>query len=177
MGSVAGEARHAVSIEGHPLCLLRVAHAVNLLNQAGLGTVIGERQLHRHRARADHAFEVSINGSRTGQRIDLVRYVAWLADRIHGAGDTSSTGDVTLHGVLGMLERQQYRCAISGRHLTPDTASLDHRIPVSRGGPHRLENAQVLHADVNRAKASLTNDEFIALCREVVAWADRSTSN
>jgi CRISPR/Cas system Type II protein with McrA/HNH and RuvC-like nuclease domain len=46
---------------------------------------------------------------------------------------------------------------------------LDHILPVSRGGKHSIENAQVLHKEVNRAKGTLTNEEFIQLCHEVVA--------
>jgi len=30
----------------------------------------------------------------------------------------------------------------------------------------------VLHKDVNRAKGSLTKEQFVALCREVVTWID-----
>lgn len=169
------ETDHAISIQGYPSQLFRVAAVVDQLNSTELGRVIGERQLHRHRARADHAFEIRVNKSHCGHRIDLLRYLAWLADRVHGGDELTSSGEVTVHGVFGILERQQYRCSLSGRTLEPETASLDHRIPVCRGGSHRLENAQVLHKDINRAKAALTNEEFIALCREVVAWADYHT--
>lgn len=75
--------------------------------------------------------------------------------------------------VLKLLKRQKYRCALTGEKLAPDTASLDHIIPVSRGGKSYLGNAQVLDATVNRAKHTMTNDEFIAMCRQVVRHADR----
>jgi len=52
--------------------------------------------------------------------------------------------------------------------LDPETASLDHAVPISRGGEHRIENTQVLDRTVNRAKGTLTNAEFITLCAEVV---------
>jgi hypothetical protein len=32
---------------------------------------------------------------------------------------------------------------------------------------------QVLHKDVNRAKSTMTNEEFVQLCREVVEYATR----
>jgi len=38
------------------------------------------------------------------------------------------------------------------------------------GGKHLVENTQVLHKDVNRAKTTMTNEEFIRLCREVVEY-------
>jgi 5-methylcytosine-specific restriction endonuclease McrA len=79
---------------------------------------------------------------------------------------------VSTANVLTLLERQRFRCALTGRLLTPQTAALDHIVPIRCGGGHVIENTQVLHKDVNRAKGSLTNEEFIALCREVARWAD-----
>ncbi len=40
-----------------------------------------------------------------------------------------------------------------------------------------MENVQVLQKQVNRAKGTLTNEEFIALCREVVTHADSANPN
>ena len=85
-------------------------------------------------------------------------------------------GPVSVENVLRLLEYQQYRCALTGRRLTPKTAALDHMAPVRFGGKHIIENAQVLHKEVNRAKGALTSDEFTGLCREVVQWSDRLTA-
>ena len=87
--------------------------------------------------------------------------------------DPAPKGPVSVENVLRLLEHQQHRCALTGRRLTPETAALDHIVPVRFGGEHLIENTQVLHKDVNRAKGSLTNDEFSGLCREVVRWSDR----
>lgn len=92
------------------------------------------------------------------------------------ASDSSRpSGAVTSGNVLRLLEWQQHRCALTGRPLTPETASLDHIVPVSCGGEHVLENAQVLHKDVNRAKTTMSNEEFIELCTEVVDHASATT--
>jgi 5-methylcytosine-specific restriction endonuclease McrA len=80
---------------------------------------------------------------------------------------------VTTDNVLRLIEWQHYRCALTGRALTPETASLDHIVPVRSGGEHRIENTQVLHRDVNWAKTTMTTDEFVQLCREVVAQASK----
>ncbi len=80
-------------------------------------------------------------------------------------------GSVCTGNVLKLLDFQSYRCALTGRGLTPETTALDHIVPVAQGGEHSIENTQALHKDVNRAKGSLSNDEFLALCREVVRWA------
>lgn len=86
------------------------------------------------------------------------------------------TGDVSVESVLRLLESQQYRCALTGRSLTPQTAAMDHIVPVRFGGEHAIDNAQVLHKEVNRAKGSLTNEEFIGMCREVVRRSDRQNT-
>jgi 5-methylcytosine-specific restriction endonuclease McrA len=85
-------------------------------------------------------------------------------------------GPVTATSVVRMLEYQDYRCALTGRRLTPDVAALDHVVPVRNGGKHVIENAQILHKIVNRAKSTMTNDEFIQMCREVVELAGSETS-
>ena len=81
------------------------------------------------------------------------------------------SGRVTTANVMQLLEHQGYRCALTGRRLQPATASLDHITPIRSGGEHVIENTQVLHKDVNRAKSTLTNEEFVQLCREVVDHA------
>lgn len=74
---------------------------------------------------------------------------------------------VTGKQILQLVESQEYRCAITKRALTPESASLDHIIPLSRGGSHSIENLCVVDQQVNAAKGSMTTDEFVALCREV----------
>lgn len=76
---------------------------------------------------------------------------------------------VTGKQIMELIETQQYRCALSGRELTPETASLDHVIPLSRGGKHDISNLQVLDHQVNAAKGTMTMEEFTAMCGDVVA--------
>ena len=142
---------------------LRVSHVVRILNSTPLGPVINERQLYRHRMKGGDRFY-------GGRRVDLLAYVAWLIEQRRLPPRRRRSETVSPEEVRQLLQRQNYRCALTGRHLTPDCASLDHVVPISRGGEHRIENAQVLHRDVNRAKGTLTNEEFLAICREVVAW-------
>ena len=92
-----------------------------------------------------------------------------------GADADTLSGPVSTNNVLQLLEYQGYRCALTGRELTPETAALDHVVPVRNDGEHVIENTQVLHKEVNRAKGSLSNDEFIALCHEVVRWSGLNT--
>lgn len=74
--------------------------------------------------------------------------------------------------LLGLIESQGYRCALTGRQLKPETASLDHKVPLGRGGEHAIENIWIVHEDVNRAKGTMTAEEFVALCHEVVSYQE-----
>ncbi len=65
---------------------MRPADVVRLLNSADLGVVIDERQLYRHRMRA--GFRIG-----DGKRVDLLRYLGWLVDQIHGPQDEKSVAD------------------------------------------------------------------------------------
>ncbi len=96
---------------------------------------------------------------------------------LHSETDaTRPRGRVNTSNILRLLEHQRYCCALTGRQLTPETASLDHIVPVRCGGEHVIENTQVLHKNVNRAKTTMTREEFIQLCREVVAYVDSQLS-
>jgi 5-methylcytosine-specific restriction endonuclease McrA len=70
-----------------------------------------------------------------------------------------------------MIQAQEYRCALSGMKITPETARIDHKIPVSAGGGDEIENLQWVHQEVNRMKGTLDNEEFLDICRKVSQWA------
>jgi 5-methylcytosine-specific restriction endonuclease McrA len=80
--------------------------------------------------------------------------------------------NITAKAVLKMIESQSYRCAISGVDLTPETATLDHRTPLSRGGQHDIGNSWIVHKNVNAAKGTMLMEEFVQMCRDVVAHVD-----
>ncbi|WP_439624097.1 HNH endonuclease [Gemmata sp.] len=79
--------------------------------------------------------------------------------------------------LMKLLERQDFRCAYTGRSLSPETASVDHITPISRGGLNELSNLAIVHMDVNTAKSSMTLEEFVAVCREVVDNFERHMSS
>jgi 5-methylcytosine-specific restriction endonuclease McrA len=80
--------------------------------------------------------------------------------------------NITARQVIDLLKRQGYRCAISGRQLTPETASLDHIVPLGRGGEHGIANVCIVDHRVNIAKGTMTLEEFVSLCRDVVECQD-----
>jgi len=83
---------------------------------------------------------------------------AWLG----GADQTDVLKD--------LLEAQGSLCPYTGRKLVPGkNASIDHKVPRSRGGEDKVENLQWVDGEVNRAKTSMPHDEFIALCHLVAS--------
>lgn len=59
--------------------------------------------------------------------------------------------------------------------MTPDTAALDHVIPVSQGGhPTDARNGGFLHEVVNKMKGSMELAEFVDWCRKVTAPASNA---
>jgi len=83
---------------------------------------------------------------------------------------------VTTSQIKKLIESQNYCCALTNRPLTPETASLDHKQPISRGGTHEVANLWVVEHFVNTAKGSLTVEEFVSMCRDVVRHQDATTT-
>lgn len=81
-----------------------------------------------------------------------------------------STMKVDASFLKKLIEKQEFRCAISGIELTPDNAALDHIIPYANGGRHRRDNVQWVHNDINAIKGQFEHGRFIELCRLVAAW-------
>jgi len=88
---------------------------------------------------------------------------------------------VTKEQILELLEKQEYKCALSGiplimsRTFSKDrtnqasstTASLD-RIDSSKG--YVLGNVQWVHKDVNLMKNKFDNQYFINMCKNINQW-------
>ena len=68
---------------------------------------------------------------------------------------------------MKLLKDQGYKCALTGRELTPDNCEADHIVSIDDGGPHEPSNIQLVRTEVNRAKGAMSNEAFVALCREV----------
>ena len=72
--------------------------------------------------------------------------------------------------LMKKIEDQQYRCALSGIELTPESAVLDHIIPVSEGGTDTIENLQWVHEEINRMKGTMNNTQFLAAVHKIARW-------
>lgn len=82
----------------------------------------------------------------------------------------TTQGKATAESLMGLIKSQEYRCQLSGILLEPSTAALDHKVPISSGGSDSIENLQWVSSDVNKAKGSMSQEEFIAMCKRVASW-------
>jgi hypothetical protein len=66
--------------------------------------------------------------------------------------------------VKSIWEEQKGLCKVTGAVLIPgDTATLDHIIPVSRGGQGTKNNLRFVHSGVNAFKKTLSEEDFASL--------------
>jgi 5-methylcytosine-specific restriction endonuclease McrA len=65
------------------------------------------------------------------------------------------------------------KCYLTGTPIDlskPSTYELDHIIPKSRGGDNSIDNLGLASKQANQAKGNMTNEEFIALCKQIVKY-------
>lgn len=103
--------------------------------------------------------------------VELVNAARNKRNQIARNKGTSNSGKGVATSLYRLLESQNFLCALTGEVLTPENAALDHKTPLSRGGTNDIENLQWLTKEANTAKASMTNDEFIAVCALVARKA------
>jgi len=95
----------------------------------------------------------------------------WLPKEMIARSKRSKTGKASASELMQLIDTQEYRCALSGVLLTPETSSLDHKTPISSGGSDAIDNLQWVSNEVNRAKGSMNQDAFIEMCRLVSQWS------
>lgn len=85
---------------------------------------------------------------------------------------TKETRDeaVTGKSLFRLAESNGFRCGLSGTEMHPDDASIDHVIPLSKGGSHTLSNIAVIHMTVNRMKGEMDHAEFVRWCTLIARW-------
>lgn len=78
----------------------------------------------------------------------------------------------TAFELWAIAKRQRNRCALSGLPLTIHNISIDHIIPLSKGGNSLKGNLQLLDKRINQMKHVMSEKELIELCRSIVKTAD-----
>ena len=91
------------------------------------------------------------------------------------ANEKKAVGGVSSRRMMEKFKAQEYRCFFSGVQLQREDASIDHVQPISRGGRHEESNLELVHTVINRMKASMTAEEFVAWCVLVAVHSGNCT--
>ncbi len=100
---------------------------------------------------------------------------AYWSNVRNGSRNRNLTLNITIEDAWEIFLSQNRKCALSGREIgfgdeVSNTASLD-RIDASIG--YEPGNIQWVHKDLNYAKQSLNNSDFILLCKEVPEYNEK----
>lgn len=74
---------------------------------------------------------------------------------------------ITVPALRKLLDKQNGKCALSGRVLTTDNVSLDHITPFTSSQDHSIDNVHLVTIEVNRAKGTMSVGDFIRMCNDV----------
>lgn len=75
-----------------------------------------------------------------------------------------------------LLDQRPLKCYYSGEDVDLFDMQIDHKVPVKRGGEHRLSNLCVSSQKMNTAKGALTEEEFKELLSLINKWEDKGES-
>lgn len=101
-------------------------------------------------------------------------------EEVEAEEDCEDEKAIQIEVLMGLVHRQGLDqsgtviCALSGRRITPAKAEVDHVVPLSKGGEHVIDNLQIVSRTINRMKGQMTNAQFVAMCRKVVEYAEKS---
>lgn len=87
------------------------------------------------------------------------------------ANSLYKNGKITAGDLFRIAKKQRMRCALTGQKLTADNISLDHIIPRSKGGLNIPTNIRFVLKPINIARQTMTDSEFLNLCRGVVNFS------
>ena len=84
--------------------------------------------------------------------------------------DQSRVIDINGRFLESLIQKQGYKCALSGEPLEPNIAELDHITPHDAGGRHECGNVQWVHQEVNRMKGQMAQERFVYWCVAVARY-------
>lgn len=97
--------------------------------------------------------------------------------KVRHRGKKSTSPRVRAIDLHEKLVAQNFRCAISGRAMTPETSALDHVRPRADKGADDLDNLQWVDTEVNAAKGTMSLKRFVELCEQVSEWSRRKIND
>jgi 5-methylcytosine-specific restriction endonuclease McrA len=77
-------------------------------------------------------------------------------------------GEISAFDLWKIAKKQKLKCALTGEKLTSENISIDHIVSKSKGGMNIPSNVRLVLKPINIARQTMTDNEFIELCKKVV---------
>jgi 5-methylcytosine-specific restriction endonuclease McrA len=84
-------------------------------------------------------------------------------------------GRISAFDLWKIARKQKLKCALSGEKLTNENMSIDHIVSKSKGGLNIPSNVRLVLKPINTARQTMTDKEFIELCKKVVRHSNLSS--
>lgn len=128
-----------------------------------------------HRFKAPDKYTTKTGIIKSSLKARLYKKIMLFCNADKGRQSVASNISFTLDDIITKFGEKP-KCYLTGKSINiyePSTYHFDHIIPVSRGGVSSLDNLGICTKEANFAKRDLTVDEFVELCRQVVAFAEK----
>ena len=79
---------------------------------------------------------------------------------------------LTAFDLWKIAKKQKLICPISGIKLNASNISVDHILPISRGGTNEPSNVRLVHKWINLMLGIHTDEDFLKMCRVIVDYND-----
>jgi len=73
-----------------------------------------------------------------------------------------------------LLTKQDYKCFVTGRELTPEVTFAEHILPLKAGGSHKLENICLVHEILYKMKRYYSISEIVEMSADVIKTHGKS---
>lgn len=136
-------------------------------------TTVQAQYLNAYRLTGSTAKTADVMGCTTNNARDKLRDVLrklGLQSIKQLSQNQKSTNSASTEEVKSLMQKQEFRCALTGSVLDPSGTDLDHIISKEKGGTDRIENLQWVTRTVNHMKGTLSQKKFIAICKQVAKW-------
>lgn len=76
-----------------------------------------------------------------------------------------------------LLQKQNFKCYVSGIELTYENVEIEHIQPLTKGGKHELENLCLIDKSLRELKRLNTKKEILELCKVIIAYELQLSNN
>lgn len=81
---------------------------------------------------------------------------------------------LTAFDLWKIAKKQKLICPFTGFKLTKENMSVDHVLPVSKGGSNHPSNIRLIHKWVNLMLGVHSDDDFLKMCQIIIDYKNRA---